>query len=49
MYVAPLVNPLDSPKPMIFVIFRPFWVRGALDDISISIVSNSNFGKRLIA
>ena len=43
---APLGDPLALSKPSNFMIFESFWVRWALGNMLISIVSNSYFGKR---
>ena len=46
---VPLGNSLDPSKLMSLIIFGLFWVGGALDNISTSIMSNYHFGKRPVA
>ena len=41
--------PLDTSKLMNSIIFDSVRVRGALDNIFTSILSNSHFGKRFVA
>ena len=49
MYMASPWSPPSTSKLMNFLIFGLFWVRMALGNMLTSIVSNSHFGKRLVA
>ena len=49
MYMVPLGEALDPTKHFISIIFDPLWVCEAHGNILASIVSNSYFGKRLVA
>ena len=49
MYMVPPGEALDPFKLIISMVFEPLWVYGLLGDMLTSIVSNSHFGKRLVA
>ena len=49
MYTGSLGETLDPSKPIISIIFHPFWVCEALGNIWTFIVANSHFGKRPVA